>query len=239
MENVAARVVGRARELSDEEIVGRVRAGETALFEVVMRRYNRRLYRTARAIVGPDEAEDVMQEAYVRAYAHLDQFAGHARFATWLTRIAVHEALSRARRAGRFADAQDGAIEEAMAPCTSSSPESRAASRELAGILEAAIEALPVPYRAVFVMRAIEDMSTSETAACLAIPEETVKTRLHRARRLLREALARQVDGVVREAFDFGLTRCDRLVARVLARITILEPQPPAQCCGRRDGGDS
>ena len=238
METLAATGAGRARELTDEEIVGRVRAGETALFEVIMRRYNRRLYRAARAIVGPDE-EDVMQETYVRAYAHLDQFAGHARFATWLTRIAVHEALGRARRAGRFADGADGAIEEAVNASPASSPERRTAARQLVGFLETAIEALPAPHRAVFVLRAVEELSTSETAACLGIPEETVKTRLYRARRLLQAALARQVDGAVREAFDFGLARCDRLVACVLARIIALEPKPPAACRGRQDGGQT
>jgi RNA polymerase sigma-70 factor (ECF subfamily) len=237
METLAARVVGRGRELTDEEIVARVRAGEKGLFEVIMRRYNRRLYRAARAIVGPDEAEDVIQEAYVRAYAHLDQFTGRARFSTWLTRIAVYEAFGRVRRAGRLADA--GAIEETMAPSPSGGPENRTARRELAGILERAIEALPVVYRTTFVMRVVEEMSTSETAVCLEIPEETVKTRLHRARRLLRDALARQVDGAVHEVFDFGLVRCDRLVARVLARIAALEPQPPAGCRGREDGGDA
>ncbi|HZP40338.1 MAG TPA: RNA polymerase sigma factor [Candidatus Binatia bacterium] len=229
----------RGWELSDEDVVARVRAGETALFEVLMRRYNRRLYRAARAIVGADETEDVMQEAYVRAWAHLDQFAARARFSTWLTRIAVHEALARARRAGRFVDADDGAIEETMAPSPSSGPEHRTASRELAGLLEAAIERLPAPYRAVFVLRAVEEMSTSETAACLDIPEETVKTRLHRARRGLRDALARQLGGAVREAFDFGAARCDRLVDRVLARITTLDPKPPAVDRGREDGGDA
>jgi RNA polymerase sigma-70 factor (ECF subfamily) len=237
METLAATGAGRAPELTDEEVVRRVRAGETALFEVIMRRYNRRLYRAARAIVGPDEAEDVMQETYVRAYAHLDQFAGHARFATWLTRIAVHEALGRARRAGRFTDDADGTIEDALNASPGSSPERRTATRQLVGFLETAIEALPTPYRAVFVLRAVEELSTSETAACLSIPEETVKTRLYRARRLLQAALARQVDGAVREAFDFGLARCDRVVARVLARLIALEPKPPATCRGRRDGG--
>ena len=206
-------------QLSDEEVVARVRAGEVALFEVVMRRYNQRLYRAARAIVGADEAEDVMQEAYVRAYEHLDQFEGRARFSTWLTRIAVHEALARARRAGRFVDVGDGAIEETMSHAPSSSPERRVADHELAAVLETAIESLPAPYRAAFILRSVEDLSTSETAECLEIPEETVKTRLHRARALLRQQLTRQLGETVRETFTFGFARCDRVVARVLGRI--------------------
>src|SRR5581483_6096282 len=139
---------------------------------------------------------------------------------TWLTRIAVHEALGRARRAGRFADGADGAIEEAVNASPASSPERRTAARQLVGFLETAIEALPAPHRAVFVLRAVEELSTSETAACLGIPEETVKTRLYRARRLLQAALERQV-------------------ACVLARIIALEPKPSAACRGRQDGGQT
>lgn len=212
-----------APHLSDDEIVARVRAGEVALFEIVMRRYNQRLYRAARAIVGADEAEDVMQDAYVRAYANLHQFEGRAQFSTWLTRIAVHEALARARRAGRFVDVGDDVIEEKMSDGTSHGPEKQVADQELAGILETAIEGLPTPYRAVFLLRAVEDLSTRETADCLEVAEETVKTRLHRARALLRRDLTRQLGEAVRETFTFGFARCDRVVARVLDRI---EPQP-------------
>ena len=222
--------------LSDEEVVARVRAGEVALFEVIMRRYNRRLYRAARAIVGHDEAEDVIQDAYVRAYEHLDQFEGRARFSTWLTRIAVHEALARARRAGRLREFDENEIEETMRPSPSSSPEKRVGDRELASVLETAIEALPAPYRAAFMLRDVEEMNTAETAECLGIPEETVKTRLHRARALLRQALTREVGAAVRESFEFGFARCDRLVTRVLARIQACKP--PTADVGRNHRGD-
>src|SRR5262245_26727948 len=180
-----------AGELSDEEVVERVRRGETALFEVIMRRYNQRLYRAARAILRDDgEAEDVVQDAYVRAFTHLAQFAGRAAFGTWLTRIAVHEALARARRRGLFRPLGDeGAEGDDMTTFRSAADvEKQVADRELVRVLEAAIEALPDPFRAVFVLREIEEMSTAETAAVLDLREETVKTRLHRARALLRRA---------------------------------------------------
>jgi len=217
-EIVPARVSG----LSDEEVVARVRRGETALFEIIMRRYNQRLYRAARAILRDDgEAEDVVQEAYVRAFTHLHQFAGRAAFGTWLTRIAVHEALARARRQGRLQPLGDeGAEGDDMTAFRSAADvEKQAANRELGRVLEAAIEALPDPFRAVFVLREIEEMSTAETAAALDLREETVKTRLHRARALLRRALYAGTRGAVHEVFQFGFARCDRVVAAVLGRI--------------------
>src|SRR5438093_13010164 len=183
--------------LTDEEIVERVLAGESSLFELLMRRYNQRLYRITRAIVGDDrEAEDVTQYAYVRAFEHLDQFAGRARFSTWLTRIAVHEASARVRRRGRQTD-----IEESMPNLASTTPgpEQRAADRELGRAIEAAVEALPEVYGAVFMLREVEGLSTAETSACLEIPEETVKTRLHRGRILLRNHIAARVGAAVRE----------------------------------------
>jgi len=221
---VPARVSG----LSDEEIVARVRCGETALFEVIMRRYNQRLYRAARAILRDDaEAEDVLQEAYVRAFTHLDQFAGRAAFGTWLTRIAVHEALARARRRGLFQRLGDeGADGDDMRAFRSAADvEKQVADHELRHVLEAAIAALPDPFRAVFVLREVEEMSTAETAAVLDVREETVKTRLHRARALLRRALYGATRGAVNEVFQFGAVRCDRVVAAVLERIGLLEMQ--------------
>jgi len=161
-----------AAALSDEEVVERVLSGDTALYEVVMRRYNTRLYRVARSILKNDgEAEDVMQDAYVRAFQHLGQFEGRAKFSTWLTRIAVHEALARAHKAKRFEDWDD--MNESMqneigvTPQTSN-PESETASVEMSKILEQAIENLPEAYRAVVMMRDVEDMSTAETAECLS-----------------------------------------------------------------------
>jgi RNA polymerase sigma-70 factor (ECF subfamily) len=214
--------------ISDDEVVRRVRAGETGLFEVIMRRYNQRLYRVARAILRDDaEAEDVAQQAYVNAYRHLDQFAGRAMFSTWLTRIAVHEALARARRRGRFdkqeaVDDWDGDMSALKSP--GPDPERQAFAGELRAVIESAIEALPEHYRAVFVMRAVEGMSTAESADCLDITEETAKTRLHRARMLLRDALYQRAGIESAAAFSFEAPRCDRVVEAVLARIEALDP---------------
>ena len=202
---------------TDEDIVARVLSGETALFELLMRRHNQRLYRVARGIVGDDaEAEDVTQEAYVRAFQHLGQFAGRAKFSTWLTRIAVHEASARRRRRGRQTD-----IEESMLTLASTvaGPEQRAADRELGQAIEAAMDTLPAVYAPVFVLREMEGLSTAETAACLEINEETVKTRLHRARALLRNHLTARIGAAARESFQFAGARCDRMVAAVMARI--------------------
>jgi RNA polymerase sigma-70 factor, ECF subfamily len=206
-----------AQRLSDEDVVARVRNGERPLFEVLMRRYNQRVYRVARAILGDEgEAEDVMQDAYVRAYVNLEQFAGRASFATWLTKIAVHEALARVRRRGRFVD-----IEETMPTLASATrtPEERTADRELGAAIESAVDALPDAFRAVFMLREIEGLSTTETAACLDINEETAKTRLHRARKALRDGLLARTTDVLPRTFAFGDTRCDRVVAAVLMRI--------------------
>jgi RNA polymerase sigma-70 factor, ECF subfamily len=204
--------------LTDEEIVERIRGGETALFELLMRRYNQRLYRITRAIVGDEaEAEDVIQDAYVRAFEHLDQFAGRARFSTWLTRIAVHEASARRRRRGRQID-----IEESMPtlPSAAAGPEQRAADHELGQVIAVAVDALPEVYGSVFMLREVEGLSTAETAACLDINGETVKTRLHRARALLRNHITARIGVAAREAFQFAGARCDRTVAAVMARIT-------------------
>lgn len=203
--------------LADEDVVERVRAGELSLFEILIRRYDQRLYRAARAIIGDDaEAEDVVQEAYFRAYTNLHQFAGRASFATWLTRIATHEAFTRLRRRGRLAD-----IEDTMPMLSSSAPgpEERASDRELAQALEAAIDALPAVYRAVFMLREVEGLNTTETATCLEISQQTVKTRLHRARTLLRNHLFTRARAALPTIFQFAGVRCDAAVAAVLARI--------------------
>jgi RNA polymerase sigma-70 factor (ECF subfamily) len=198
--------------------VARVRAGETHLFEVLMRRHNQRVYRAARAILRDEgEAEDVMQDAYVRAYAHLHEFEGRARFSTWLTRIAVHEALARSRRGRRF-QALDDTEAESM-PTPRSTPEQQASDHEVGALLETAIDSLSEDFRAVFVLRAVEEMSVAETAECLGIPEDTVKTRLFRARARLQEALLQAFEPSIPRAYEFHLSRCDRVVAAVLARI--------------------
>jgi RNA polymerase sigma-70 factor (ECF subfamily) len=211
--------------LSDEEVVARVLDGETGTFEIVMRRYNQRLYRVARAILRNDsEAEDVMQDAYVRAYEHLDQFAGRAKFSTWLTRIAVHEALARQRRGNRYqelapvsegdrGDPMDGFASMAL------NPEEQASNSQIRGLLEDAVEQLPDAYRTVFMLRDVEEMSTTDTANVLEITEENVKVRLHRARALLRKSLYARAGMERKEAFNFHAVRCDRIVKNVFERI--------------------
>jgi RNA polymerase sigma-70 factor (ECF subfamily) len=215
-------------ELSDEAVVARVLAGETALFEIVMRRYNQRLYRVARSILRDDsEAEDVMQEAYVRAYQHLNQFAGRAKFSTWLTRIAVHEALARSYRRNRFADltAKDSADPSPLGdpmnniPTKTANPEEQVSSSELRGLLEKAILQLPESYRSVLMLRDLEELSTADTAECLQISEENVKVRLHRARALLRRELYQRTGRTMTESFQFQAPRCDRVVRNVFERI--------------------
>lgn len=210
-----------ASALTDEEIVRRIVAGETQLFEIVMRRHNQRIYRTARAILRDDgEAEDVMQDAYVRAFAHLADFEGRAHFATWLTRIAVHEALARLRRGRRDRPIDDHTEETHSMPTAARlSPEQQASDHEMRVALERAIDALPDEFRTVFVLRAVEEMTGAETAEALGIPEETVKTRLFRARARLQETLLDVLEPAAPRTFAFHLSRCDRVVAAVLARI--------------------
>lgn len=214
-----SRVLGT--DLSDEEVVNRVKNGHRDLFEILMRRHNQRLYRVVRSILRDEaETEDVVQDAYVRAFMHLDQFQGRARFSTWLTRIAVHEALRRENRRRRFTEIEDaGDSLESPAP----GPAERAANGELRDMLETSIDRLPKAFGTVFMLRDVEGLSTAETAQSLAILEETVKTRLHRARRQLRRHLQAGMDGVVKEVFTFGFARCDRLVEVVFRRLRSIE----------------
>lgn len=210
--------------LPDEQVVSRVLSGEIELFEILMRRYNQRLYRVARSILSNDgEAEDVMQDAYVRAYSHLGQFAGRSSFATWLTRIAVYEALARVRRGRRLVQIEDltSRTEGAMkfSSPAEAGPEQRAIQRDLQNVLEVAMEALPESFRSVLMLREVEGLSTAETAECLGIGESLVKTRLHRARAALRRELENRSRVALGEAFPFHLSRCDRVVAAVFARI--------------------
>ncbi len=207
--------------IPDEEIVARVCAGERQLFELLMRRHNQRLFRVVRAILRrDDEAEDVMQDAYVRAYDHLSEFRGDARFATWLTRIAVHEALARTRRERRFESLESRAEDlPAMSIDLATTPEDQASDVEIRAVLERAIDALPDEFRLVFVMRAVQELSGAETAECLGIPEETVKTRLHRARKRLQENMLSAFETRAPQAYDFHLSRCDRIVAAVMQRL--------------------
>jgi len=213
-----------ASTLSDEEILLRIRAGESRLFELLMRRHNGRVYRAARAIVRDEvEAEDIMQEAYVNAFAHLGDFEGRAKFSTWITRIAVHEALSRRKRRANM-NALDPASEETsdVLAGRAGSPEDMAARQEWAKLIEHAVDALPEAFRTVFMLRAVQEMSVAETAECLDIPEETVKTRLHRARGLLQKALLSRADEATVLTYPFHLSRCDRVVDAVFRRISPL-----------------
>jgi RNA polymerase sigma-70 factor (ECF subfamily) len=212
-----------SKSLTDEEVIDRVRAGETALYEVIMRRYNQRLYRVARAILHNDsEAEDVMQDAYVRAYANLNQFAARAPFSTWLTRIAVNEAL--ARRRSRVHHQQVDIIEfdgEISMKDTgqSSDPEQSASDSQLKGFLEQAVLDLPEHYRTIVMLRDIEELSTSETAQVLDLTEENVKIRLHRGHGMIRNWLFERIGPRAKEAFPFMGVRCDRVVQGVLHRL--------------------
>jgi RNA polymerase sigma-70 factor (ECF subfamily) len=194
--------------------------------EALMRRHNRTLYRTARAILRDDaEAEDAVQEAYIRAFRGLAGFRSDSSFSTWLVRIAANEALMRRRSSVRRAQVfpieaagQEPRFHEEVA-MDSPGPERQAMNGELRRMLEARIDALPDLYRAVFVLRAVEEFSVEETAAVLGLPEATVRTRFFRARGLLRAALADEVDSAMEEVFGFAGVRCDRIVANVLAAI--------------------
>lgn len=194
-----------------------------------MRRHNQKVYRAARAILRDEsDVEDVLQEAYLAAYRHLEDFEGRSRFSTWLVRIAVNKALERRRRRARVVVLDPGAEEflaERAAACAvrpaAMDPESSSATHELRRLLERAVDGLPESYRTVYVLRDVEGLSTREVASSLGLEENTVKTRLHRARGLLRGALLRDFDAAALHAFPFGAGRCDRLVAAVLERLVV------------------
>jgi RNA polymerase sigma-70 factor (ECF subfamily) len=238
--------------IGDDELVRRIRGGEYALFEIVMRRHNQQLYRAARAIMkSDDEVEDILQQAYLNAFTHLDQFEARARLSTWLTRIVIHEAYARRRHhlrrtsrtsgaaaAGSFsadtlaasnaegasvtastssASASPSASESVASPLPS--PEHQAYASELQRVIEGAIDELPEPYRLVFMLRDVEGMSTAEAGEALGLGLEAVKTRLHRARAMLRRAVAARVGSVAADAFQFHAPRCDRVVFSVMHRL--------------------
>jgi len=204
--------------LSDEEVVQRVRDGESDLYEILMRRYNQRLFRVIRGILKDEsEAEEVIQDAYVRAYEHLDQFEGRSKFSTWLTKIAIYEAYARLKSRKRTSGFDDY-LEQLMAT-SDRSPEERTFDSEMRSLLEIAVDSLQDEYRSVLIMRDVEGMSTSETADCLEISEENVKVRLFRARAAIRRQLFEYVGAASPRAFQFLGERCDRIVNRVLERI--------------------
>ena len=213
---------------SDAVLIGQVLAGDVGAFERLMRRHNRLLYRTARAILKDDaEAEDAVQEAYLLAFRSLSTFRGDARLSSWLVRIVANEAFARLRKRARRAaivplHVDDGAEPESDATVEAplmDRPDNRAMRSEMRRLIEARIDALPDSYRAVFVLRAVEELTVEEASVSLGIPEATVRSRFFRARNLLREALALDVDRAYGDAFGFAGRRCDRIVANVMARL--------------------
>jgi len=220
----------RPRQDSEARLIAAAQSGDAAAFEAIMRAHNRLLFRTARAILlNEADAEEIVQEAYLKAFLKLEGFAGAARIETWLVKITVNEALGRLRR--RMPAVSKQAITEAqmsahsdihipaLTPRPAASPEAAAAQGEIRRLLEAAIDALPQAQRTVFVLRAVEEFSTEDTADCLGIPADTVKTRLHRAKLHLRRSLQRSAAAALADTFPFAGARCDRIVAAVLARL--------------------
>ncbi len=224
-----AKAASAASNLSDAELARRVAARDRDAFTVLMRRHNQMLYRTARSILKDDaEAEDAVQDAYLRAYRAIGEFRGDAKLSTWLVRVVANEAIGRLRKNRRSAEiiqlddeiesVNEGA-EESMHVKAPDRPEGAALRAETRHLLEAKIDALPDAFRAVFVLRAIEELSVEETAVALEIPEATVRTRYFRAKGLLREALSKEIDLAFGDAFAFQGARCDRIVAAVLAKL--------------------
>jgi RNA polymerase sigma-70 factor (ECF subfamily) len=216
----------------DRTLVEHVRRGNNDAFGMLMRRYNRRLYRTARAILKDDgAAEDALQEAYVAAYRHVGDYRGDAAVSTWLTRIVVNEALQTLRRTRRsvvvpFDESSTERLEQ-VPDMPMATPENVAVRAEVRRLIERKIDELPESYRAVFMLREVEDMTVEETAAALDIPAATVRTRLFRAKARLREALAQEMDVATQNVFGFDGARCDRIVATVLERIAAVTTHPP------------
>jgi len=203
----------------------KVAPGDLAAFESLMRRWNRRLFRIARSVLRNDEeAEDALQEAYLRAYRSLDQFQGDAQLSTWLSRVVLNECFARLRKQARRQNviplvSNEDEMHTHVPEDPGHAPDRALARAELRALLERKLDALPEDFRVVFVLRSVEEMSVEEAAACLDIPAATVRSRHFRARSLLRESLARDIDVAERDLFDFLGERCDRIVAAVLARL--------------------
>ena len=223
------RIAPAATQLTDADILQGIRAGEHKGFELLMRRFNRVLYRAARSIVKNDaDAEDVLQESYLRAFQALHSFRGESSLATWLTRIVINEGLARTRKSARRANIIDingdvewdkVAAEATMDGARVEQPDETALRAETRRLIEAKIDGLPDVFRSVFILRGVQELSVEETAACLEIPEATVRTRFFRARGMLRESLSRDIDHGIEAAFSFDGARCDRIVANTLARL--------------------
>jgi RNA polymerase sigma-70 factor, ECF subfamily len=217
------------KEPPDDELIARVRDGEAAAFEKLMRRYNQRVFRAARSVLRDDaEAQDVVQETFVRAFHHLKEFEERSSLGTWLTRIAVNEALSRVRRSWLFGslDSQTNRQEGGFNSVESNQPgpEDQASSRELRSVLITAIDSLPEDFRTVFMLREVEGLSTLETAEILQASPEAVRVRFHRARQALRLQVEKQVGEEVRGLFTFAGTRCDATVKEVFRRLGLPLP---------------
>ena len=210
-----------ASPLADVEVIDRVRSGDTAAFELIMRRYNQRLFRVARSIVGEDmEAEDVVQEAYISAFKNLHQFQSRSAFATWLTKIAVYAASARQRKQHLFRRAATEFAIDPMNNHSQTDAATEASRRELGNVLAQAVDALPDDLRTVFTMRMVEQMDTDEVAECLELTPANIKVRLHRAKLRLRCWIDNQIGHEARQLYLFDGQRCDRIVANVLARIS-------------------
>jgi RNA polymerase sigma-70 factor (ECF subfamily) len=224
---------------TNEVLVAGTLRGEADAFEGIMRRYNQRLFRLARSMVNDDaEAEDIVQEAYVRGYAKLAELSRPEGLGAWLSRIVVNEAISRYRRQSRLeaprtapgdteADTWHRLLQNVRTGVPD--PEELAAMQEIRHLVERAIDELPEAYRTVFMMRAVEQLSTAETAECLDISPQTVKTRFHRGRQLLQSALSERINSAATGAFPFAGERCDRTVAGVLERVGLRLPRQDAR----------
>jgi len=222
---------------SEADLASRIAARDAGAFEILMRRHNRRLFRVARAILrSDDDAEDALQDAYLAAYRAIGRFRGDARLSTWLTRIVANEAYGRLRKAASakviaLPEVNDMSEEDLATSSDASgeSPDHAASRAELRRLLERHIDKLPEQFRTAFVLREVEELSVEEAAAALGVPEATVRTRAHRARALLRTALAREIDVATLDAFGFDGERCDRIVERVLGRLEHSDPSKREQ----------
>lgn len=215
--------------MSELGIARRIASGDREQFTMLIRQYNRRLYRLARATLRDDaEAEDALQDAYLSAYHGIQHFRGDAAISTWLSRLVLNECLGRIRRGNRrskvvpLVSSNDEAGLVAEEPARR--PERILARAQMRGLLEQKLDELPEAFRVVFVLRSVEELSVEETAEVLGIPAATVRTRYFRARGLLREALAQEIDLAERDLFEFGGSRCDRICARVLERLEAGKP---------------
>lgn len=225
-------------DLTDIEIARRIAAGDTATLEQLMRKHNQKLYRTARSILKDDaEAEDAVQEAYVLAYRAIDRFRAEAKLSTWLIRIVVNEAIARVRKRNRsaeviemngdlteFTEQNAGSTNVSLTQSPNEQPEDAILRAQVRHLIEEKIDQLPDVFRTVFVLRGVEELTVAEAADCLSIPETTVRTRFFRAKGMLREALAREIDFTLEDAFSFAGDRCDRIVAGALSRLKAVPP---------------